>query len=228
MAKTYLITGTSRGIGLQLTEQLLKAGHKVLAVARQPQNSPALMALKDRGQLSVYAADVTSDEQVAALARDLKSTASIDTLINNAGIYGENLPFESLSWEKAMTTLATNAIAPMRVTRALLPWLKKSSSPKVVHITSLMGSIADNSGGGHYGYRMSKAALNMFNKSFAVDHPDITALVIHPGWVKTDMGGSQAPLEVRDSAAGILAVIAKTTIKDSGKFFDWQGKSLPW
>ena len=116
----------------------------------------------------------------------------------------------------------------MRVTRAFLPHLRQSAQPKLIHITSLMGSIADNESGGYYGYRMSKAALNMFNKSFAIDYPEVISLVVHPGWVKTDMGGPQAPLPPEIAVRGILSVVNRATTKQTGKFFDYEGNELPW
>lgn len=230
MTKNYVVTGTSRGIGLEMTKQLLGAGHHVHALARAPQNSKELMRLKERypQQLSVLAVDVTSDEQVSKFAKEYGAQNPIDVLINNAGVYGEASDFEGLSLETLAQTITTNAVAPMRVTRALLPYLKKSSNPRVIHITSLMGSIADNTSGGSYGYRMSKAALNMFSKSFSADFPNIVSVVVHPGWVKTDMGGENAPLEAADSARGILKLAAQATEKDSGHFFDYEGDELPW
>ena len=230
MALNYLITGTSRGIGLEMTKQLLAKGYTVFAVARNPDKADALQRLKHdySEQLKIFKADVNSDEQVASLARDLGAETRLDVLINNAGVYGSGGTFEGQSLKDVEQTLLNNAVSPMRVTRALLPQLKNSTSAKVVHITSLMGSIGDNTSGGAYGYRMSKAALNMFHKTFAVEYPAITSLTIHPGWVRTDMGGSEAPTEVDGSARGILAVIERATNGDSGKFFDYEGDVLPW
>lgn len=230
MSKTYVITGTSRGIGLEMTRQLLSAGERVIAVARTPEKSTGLQELKERfgSSLAVFAADINSDAQIAEWVRKIDPAQRIDVLINNAGIYGDGEDFEALSFEATLKTIETNAIGPMRVTRALLPWLKKSTSPKVAHITSLMGSIDDNTSGGSYGYRMSKVALNMFHRSFSIDYPSITSLVIHPGWVQTDMGGEEATTPVHESVRGILNVISRATIEDSGKFYDYEGGELPW
>jgi NAD(P)-dependent dehydrogenase (short-subunit alcohol dehydrogenase family) len=230
MKKTYIITGTSRGIGLELTQQLLKAGNSVYALARDPEKSKPLTSLKTQfsDQIRIYAVDVKSDEQIAAFTKELGKNTPVDVLINNAGMYGEGADLKDISFDTTMDTFLTNTIAPMRVTRALLPNLEKSQNPKVVHITSLMGSIHDNSSGGYYGYRMSKAALNMFSKSFSIDFKKITSLVVHPGWVQTDMGGPDAPTQPHESAKGIISVIEKATLKDSGKFFDFEGDELPW
>ncbi|MES3037446.1 MAG: SDR family oxidoreductase [Bdellovibrionota bacterium] len=227
---SIVVTGTSRGIGLEMTRQLLTSGHNVFALARAPLKSFGLMELKEKfhAKLTVSTVDVANDAHVREFAQSLDGGTIIDTVINNAGIYGEDATFEELSLDEVQRTIAVNAVAPMRITRALLPFLTKATNPKLIHITSLMGSIADNNGGSHYGYRMSKAALNMFNKSFSIDYPEITSMVVHPGWVKTDMGGSAAPLEIKDSAMGILALVEKATRDDNGKFFDYKGKSLPW
>src|SRR5262249_2933625 len=121
-----------------------------------------------------------------------------------------------------------NSVVPFEMTQALLPYLKKSKQPKVIHITSLMGSIEDNSSGGYYAYRASKAALNMINKSLTRDHSWLTSVVMHPGWVQTDMGGPQAPTSTRDSAQGIWQVINGLGSEKSGHFYDFKGKELPW
>ena len=116
----------------------------------------------------------------------------------------------------------------MRVTRALLPNLRMAKAPKVINITSRMGSIDDNTSGGYYGYRMSKTALNMFNSSFSREFKDILAVVMHPGWVKTDMGGPSAPTEIYDSVKGLLSVINSLSLKDSGRFVDFRGEGIKW
>src|SRR5690606_1637206 len=143
----------------------------------------SLLELKDAypKQLHVYSVDIGSDEEVACFAQELQSRSpSVDTVINNAGTSGESADFERLSLEEILRTFNVNVVGAMRITRALLPFLRKSQSPKVIHVTSLMGSIADNGSGGSYGYRMSKAALNMFHKSLAVDFPEIISLAVHP------------------------------------------------
>jgi len=130
----------------------------------------------------------------------------------------------------AFTTYSINALGPLRVTGALLPQLREGTTKKVLHLTSGMGSIGDNTSGGAYGYRMSKAALNMGNRSMAIDlkRDGIHAAVINPGWVKTDMGGEGAPVAVAESAAGILAQLDALSAKISGGFLDYSGKQWPW
>ncbi|MGE4233232.1 MAG: SDR family oxidoreductase [Bacteriovoracia bacterium] len=230
MKNTFLITGANRGIGLELTRQALQSGATVLATARKINQANDLVFLKEKypDNLEVLSVDVSTDSSVEKLSSELKER-QVDILINNAGVFLEpNLPLTQLSLDKVLETININTLGAMRVCRALIKNLSKSPSPKVIQITSLMGSIADNESGGYYGYRMSKAALNMFNMSFSKDFPNITSIVVHPGWVQTDMGGSQAPVLPRDSAKGILAVAGKITKNDSGKFFDFEGDLLPW
>ncbi|MDR3608796.1 MAG: SDR family oxidoreductase [Oligoflexia bacterium] len=231
MTQHYVVTGTSRGIGLELTRALLAEGHSVSAIARNPEKSAGLSELKKQyvDRLRTFTADVTRDDDVKRVAQELTESGAIDVLINCAGTFLDyHDDFLSIDFKKILQSLETNTLGPMRVTRALLPLLQKSKRAKVVHITSLMGSIGDNTGGGSYAYRMSKAALNMFMKSFSVDFPSLITLVVHPGWVKTDMGGSQAPVLPRDSARGILNVIQRAEREQSGKFFDFEGDELPW
>jgi len=234
MKNHYVITGAGRGIGLELTKQALEAGHKVSALVRSPDKSPGIAELGKKfaqgstKQLHVYPVDVLSDSSVEAFVRDLGGEC-VDVLINNAGKYLDGSSgFEDLDLQKVTDTFATNTIGPMRVARALLPNLKKSKNPKVVNITSLMGSIGDNESGGSYAYRMSKTALNMFNKCFSIDFPEIVSVVVHPGWVKTKMGGEGAPTHTHESASGIHKIIDRVTKKDTGHFFDFEGDELPW
>ena len=160
--------------------------------------------------------------------KELGVTA-VDILINNAGVYlDDDVAFESLDSKMILESFNTNSIGPIRVTQALLPLLKKARAPKVASVSSLMGSMADNKAGGAYAYRMSKAAVNMFTRSLAADEREMTVITLHPGWVKTDMGGDRAPLEPAKSAEGLWTVIESATPDDSGKFFNHAGRELPW
>lgn len=213
-----VITGTSRGIGHELTHQALKKGHRVLAVARDPRRCQDL-----GGQIETLALDLTEETAAEKIARAVEGWGSVDVLINNAGIYRAET-----GTQRFLESFHVNTVVPFQVTTALLPHLKKAKAAKVTHITSLMGSIADNTSGGFYPYRASKAALNMVNKSLSIDQPWLTTIVMHPGWVQTDMGGSQAPTTVAESAAGIWSVIEKVRPEDSGAFFDFRGERKPW
>ncbi len=231
MKNHYVITGTSRGIGLELTKQLLQQGQVVTALSRNSVQAPGLQSLKQKfpETLRLYNVDVRLDGQVLSFVRDLGEATVVDVLINNAGAYLDgDVGLEQLSLQKVTDTFDVNTIAPIRMTQALLPQLKQSKQPKIVHITSLMGSITDNTSGGSYGYRMSKSALNMFCKSFSVDYPEIITAVIHPGWVQTDMGGPQAPTPAEESARGIIKVVQGLGKSQTGKFFDYEGDELSW
>jgi len=230
MGKTWVITGASRGIGLEFVRQLLGSGENVTVLARRLKSSPALQEAgrEHAGRLNLIEADVTRDSDVMDAAAAMGGKP-VDCLINNAGILREaDLGLKDLDVFKVEEQLLVNAVAPLRVTKAFLPLLTKAPAPPVVaNITSLMGSIAETSSGA-YGYRMSKAALNMFTKCLAADLPDGIALSLHPGWVKTDMGGPGAIVEPKDSVAGLLKVIRSATKAQSGGFFGFRGEVIPW
>jgi NAD(P)-dependent dehydrogenase (short-subunit alcohol dehydrogenase family) len=155
---------------------------------------------------------------------------AIDLLIANAGVIGADRNLGELDGERWMATLRVNTVAPLLVAQAMLPSLRAGRDKTAIFITSLMGSVADNTSGRYYDYRASKAGLNAAVKSFAIDTRDdgILALVIHPGWVKTDMGGANAPVDAPTSVGGMRAVIAKLQARDSGGFFAYDGKKLAW
>ena len=223
-ADTVLITGANRGIGLEFARQYAADGWDVIGTARRPDSAAELNALDVR----VMQLDVTDQESVDRLAAELADD-TIDLLINNAGILARMNSLASLDIETFNRTLAVNTVGPIRVTQALLPQLQGSEGKTVVHITSGLGSISANTGGGFYGYRESKAALNMFNRSLAAELGDsFTCVVLHPGWVQTDMGGSGAPLQPEDSVAGMRSVIAGLTRADSGTFRNHAGEVLAW
>jgi NAD(P)-dependent dehydrogenase (short-subunit alcohol dehydrogenase family) len=155
----------------------------------------------------------------------------IDLLINNAGMANrDGMSFETLSFDSVEQVLAVNAIGPMRVTRALLPNLRLGTTRQIVHISSGLGSIEENTGGGYYGYRESKAALIMFNRSLAADleKEGFTCVVMSPGWVRTDMGGPEANLSPEESVTGMRKVIAALTPAASGTFQSWDGTIRAW
>ncbi len=220
-----IITGASRGVGLALSQTALRHGHEVLAVARQAAAAAPLAALRDEhpAKLRLLEADVRDAGAGEAIAAATKDWMSLDLLFNNAGILRETAAREDFT-----DSFLVNAIAPFEITRALLPRLKLSANPRVVSLTSRMGSLAENTSGGHYAYRASKAALNMVNRSLALDHPWLTAIVVHPGWVRTRMGGTAAPVDTADSAGGIWRLAHGLSREHSGRFFDYLGKELPW
>jgi NAD(P)-dependent dehydrogenase (short-subunit alcohol dehydrogenase family) len=227
----FVVTGANRGIGLELVRQLLARGDSVEAGVRDPASAHELGAIEagSNGRVRVHGCDVTSDTSVATFA-DAIGEVPVDVVINNAGVMGRMLSLEELDLDDAMRTFDANALGPIRVTRAILSRLERAQTRRVVHITSGMGSIADNTSGGAYGYRMSKAALNMANRSMSVDlrGRGFTCVVINPGWVQTDMGGAGAPTPVKESVAKILARIDALTPADSGAFLDYKGGTFPF
>ncbi|MGB5510687.1 MAG: SDR family oxidoreductase [Woeseiaceae bacterium] len=220
-----LITGANRGIGLELARQYKEAGWRVIGTARKPEQAEELRALDAR----VLQLDVTDQQSIDRMAEEL-GEQSLDLLINNAGIFPRVRTIADVNFDDVTRTFAVNTVGPMRVSRALLSNLRSGELKKVVNITSRLGSITDNSGGGYYGYRESKAALNMFTRSLAneLSADGFICVVVHPGWVQTDMGGASATLTVEESAQGIRKVIANLSPDDNGTFWNFDGAPLPW
>ncbi len=222
---SVLITGANRGLGLEFARQFHAAGYRVIGTARKPAAAEELNALGVR----VEELDVTDPESVAALARALRDDP-LDVLINNAGITGRIRSIADADFGTVERVLQVNTIGPMRITQALLPNLRKGNRKLVVNITSGLGSIEQNTRGGHYGYRESKAALNMFTRSLAAElrADGFRCIVMSPGWVRTDMGGPRARLSPEESIRGMITVINGLRAEDSGRFFSYAGKQLPW
>jgi NAD(P)-dependent dehydrogenase (short-subunit alcohol dehydrogenase family) len=217
-----MITGASRGIGREFARQYAAAGWRVLATCRDP--------AKYDGAGEVHPLDVTHAGSVAALSEKLSGEV-IDMLINNAGIYGPRISepgaIEFDAWENV---LRTNLLGPVRVARAFSGHVARSPEKKMVFISSKKGSIAENDSGGDYIYRSSKAALNMAVKSLSIDLWDrgVLCILLHPGWVRTAMGGSAASLDVETSVSGMRETIERAYSADSGGFFNYDGRKLPW
>ncbi|MBI1191032.1 MAG: SDR family NAD(P)-dependent oxidoreductase [Tepidisphaera sp.] len=223
MAGTYVVTGASRGIGLEFCRQLSKRGERVIGVTRSP--APALAELGVRTEL----ADVTNPAQVAALGQRLAGEA-VDVLINNAGVSSKANRLDDLSLEELARVFAVNASSPLVVTRAMMPGLRAGARRLIINISSQLGSITNNTGGSSYPYRASKAALNMLTVSLANElRPEgFTCVTVHPGWVQTDMGGPNATLTPPQAVASMLGVFDKLTAGDTGRFLNYDGKTLPW
>jgi NAD(P)-dependent dehydrogenase (short-subunit alcohol dehydrogenase family) len=231
--KTTLITGANRGIGLEFTRQYASDGWRVLACTRRPDQSDALntLAAQHPGQISVYRLDVADDSAIDQLASSLTGQP-IDLLINNAGVYtdpkGGALNHDG--YEAWMRAFLINTMATLKMVRAFRSHIVQSDQKTVVTISSKMGSIAENDSGGSYMYRSSKAAVNMVVKTLAIDLKavGVIAVVLHPGWVKTEMGGPHALISSMQSVSGMREVINRLTINDSGKFIAYDGKEVPW
>lgn len=225
---TVLITGASRGLGLEFCKQYAAEGWEVLACCRHPEKADKLAGIKNARLLSL---DVTDFAQIGRLAKEIKDI-SIDVLINNAGIYGDSAGhgFGQLDYGAWTRTLAINAQAPVKMAEAFLPHLQRGRMKRLVSISSQMGSITDNVSGGSILYRTSKAALNAAMKSLSIDLKDlgIGVFILHPGWVKTDMGGPNALIDAELSVTGMRRVIADSTLRQSGSFLKYDGSILPW
>ena len=224
---TYLITGANRGLGLEFARQLSqrKDDTKILATAREPEKAVELQRLVH----DVYPLDVADPKSIEKLAEHLKEQP-IDVLINNAGVSSKSNSIAALEEADLQTVFTVNAIGPMLVTKAALKNLRAGSRKIVFNITSQLGSITNNKGGSSYGYRGSKAALNMMTVSLSneLKKDGFTCVVAHPGWVQTDMGGPNATLKPEESIAGLLKIIDGLKAEDSGKFFNYDGTMLPW
>ncbi|MEM9372252.1 MAG: SDR family oxidoreductase [Planctomycetota bacterium] len=229
MTTTYLITGANRGIGLALARAAASQGHRVIGTARDPGSADELGAVTSR----IEQLDADSDGSCRALAARLDSEP-IDVLINNAGISPERSGrLADFDPEAYLACLRTNSVGPLLVTRALLPNLDAGRKKVVVHISSQMGSLGDAARDGNTGslaYRSSKSALNMAGLLIAneLKPRGIACVMMHPGWVRTDMGGSQAPLGPEESASRMLATIATLGAADGGRFMRYDGADLAW
>lgn len=224
MTSTVVITGANRGVGLALARHYREAGWRVIGVCRSSGEETA--ELHQVAERVIEGIDVTRLEDVARLAVELEGQRLV-LLINNAGLLKDERLGE-LDFDSIREQMEINAYAPLRVTEALLDNLGEGS--KVANITSRMGSIADNDSGGRYGYRASKAALNAFGRSLAMDLKPrgIAVVQLHPGYVQTRMvnfGGLIAPEE---AAAGIAARIEALTLATTGTFWHSNGEPLPW
>ena len=225
---TVLITGASRGLGLEFTRQYAADGWRVFAACRDPAGARDLGNLE--GDVSVETLDVDDGPQVASLANKL-SGQPIDMLINNAGIYGpKDLTRDTIDYDAWRRVFRTNTMSPLAVSAAFAANVAQSGQKKIVTLSSIMGSIAENDSNGEFIYRSSKAAVNAVMKSLAGDlmSEGITVAMVHPGWVRTDMGGPDAAIEAPESVTGLINVIAGLKQSDSGRFFNYDGTEIPW
>lgn len=223
-----LITGANRGIGLEFVRQYAADGWKVIAACRRQKKAKELEQVN--GDVTVRELEVTDLKSVAAFVAAVDGSP-VDVLINNAGVYlDRNDEFGELDFEKWARSFEVNAIAPMRLAEALLPCVAGSKRKLMVFMSTQMASIADNTGGRAYAYRASKAALNAAVHSLSIDlkPQGIACLLLHPGWVRTEMGGKNATLDVRDSVHGMRRVIDGFGIDRTGSFLRHNGEPIPW
>jgi len=222
---TVLVTGANRGIGLEYARQFAARGYEVIGTARDPSDARELSAVAQR----VEQLDVTDPASVAALARRLDGVA-IDILVNNAGMFDRgDVTVDKVDFGIMERTFAVNTLGPLRTVQALLPNLRQGKRKVIVNMSSQLGSI-ENSNGRWYAYRASKAALNQVNKILSVElGPEgFICTVLHPGWVRTDMGGSNATYSPQESVKGLITLIEKLRPSDNGRFLDFKGDPIPW
>lgn len=229
MRKTVFITGANRGIGKALAHHYHAMGWHILAASRQP--DPA--QYENLENLDLLALDVADEQQISQLT-DLTQNYSIDLLINNAGITGADIPLQALngpgSTSAWIDAFRVNAIGPLRIVEALMPALLRSADRKVTNISSIVSCLTQPVMGGLYQYRSTKAALNAITVGLAQDLKDqgVTVISLHPGLVKTDMGGDYASTSPEQAAQNIERVISDLTLEDSGRFFNAEGGELLW
>jgi NAD(P)-dependent dehydrogenase (short-subunit alcohol dehydrogenase family) len=227
--KTVLITGANRGIGLEYVKQYAQAGWRVIACCRQLESATDLQSLAEQYHLiQLRELDVGNFEQIESVAHAL-SDQPIHLLINNAGIYPPS-GFRETDYDAWMLAFKVNTMSSLKLAEAFSPHLVKAGGAKFVAMTSKMGSIEDNTSGGEYSYRSSKAALNMVVKSLSIDMEKYGVVVaaLHPGWVRTDMGGSNGLIDTQTSVSGLCQVIAQLDANHSGKFYAYDGKEIAW
>lgn len=233
---TVLITGASRGLGMEFARAYAAEGWKVIATCRHPETATTLKNLP--GDVQVRSLDIVDADQIKSLAGDL-AALPIDVLLNNAGIHGPrdaNGTFGNLDVAAWLEVVRVNAMAPLKVTEAFLPQVLASEQKKIVFISSRAGSIAERGSlphhktGGPYIYRSSKAILNAVAKALAFDlrSKGVSVVVLHPGWVKTELGGRDAPTDTATSVAAIRAVISQASPADNGVFRNYDGTIIPW
>lgn len=231
------ISGTNRGLGLEFVKQYLLRGDQVIATCRNPKDSQELNELKKsyNENLTIFKLDVTNKKEREEVYINIRDNfGSIDIFINNAGIPaggGSNsYILGELHAEDMLKVFSVNSIAPVLLVELFLDLIKKGNNPKIINITSGLSSLTRKNWVFRYSYCASKTALNMFSKLMALQLKDegIIVIPLHPGHVKTDLGGSFAPLNPKESIEGMIRVIESLTMDDTGKFIDWRNEELPW
>ena len=227
--KTVFITGANRGLGLEFVKEYAENDYQIIATCRDPKSSKELNALaKSSPQINLNKLDVGITKNIQDLANQLEDI-SIDILINNAGIYRSGI-FNAVNKDSWIESFVTNTIGPYEVIEHFLPNVLRGHEKKVVSITSKMGSIDDNTSGGSYIYRTSKTALNSMMKSLTHDlkSHNISTMTLHPGWVRTDMGGPGGWIDVKESVSGMIEQIENLSLQNTGQYIDYAGKVIKW
>ncbi|MEM6265784.1 MAG: SDR family oxidoreductase [Bacteroidota bacterium] len=242
-SQIVLVTGASRGLGLEFCRQFGQLGKEVILTARNEERGlEAAKVLTEEGHnVHFRRLDVSDEADIAQLVAQLSDEFShLDILVNNAGInsrsegteeaYLSNVKLSVLDPERVMNMIRINSLAPILMAKHLLPLLKKARNPKVINVSSWLGSISQKTNGGNYSYCASKATLNMMGRALAFDlaREGVSTVMMNPGWVKTDMGGNRAKLSPEESVGGMISVAEKLTTVDAGKFLQWDGTEHPW
>lgn len=249
LARSVLITGSNRGLGLEFVKQLTRNSTppKVLiAACRSPDEGHELKEIaSNNSNVHILKLDVTDEKNYSnftSQVSDLVGDHGLNLLINNAGISPKSTRINMVKWNQMTDTFITNTVAPLILTKSLLPLLKSAASESidnnqlsasraaVVNLSSILGSIENNDTGGLYPYRASKAALNAVTKSMSLDLKmyNILVLSMHPGWVQTAMGGNKAPLTPTQSVEAIIKTLHQCTDQHNGAFLQYDGQPLPW
>ena len=228
---SILITGANRGIGLELTRSFLEHNWKIFACCRTPESADELNRLASgNNDVHILRLDVTDEAQISRVAGELRNEP-LDILFNNAGVKGPQAQnFGNTNVDEYLEVFRTNALAPLKMAEAFVEQVAASDRKILACMGTLMGSLKDNTSGGFYAYRSSKAALHMIVRGLAADLSarGILSVVFHPGWVRTHMGGEEAPLSVEESAAGLTRVLLDMAPENNGCFYDYRGVELPW
>lgn len=231
MQKNALITGANRGVGLALVKAYLSAGWRVFACCRHIVDAAELQQLQaNNTALTLHQLDVTDYQAVTALSQEM-ADVTLDLLINNAGYYGpKGYGFGNTDIDEWRKVLEINTIAPLKLAETFYPQLLANQPGTIANLSSKVGSMTENTSGGGYIYRSSKAALNSVAKSLSNDlSPQrIISVALHPGWVQTEMGGPNAKITASESAQGLKAVIDSLTLERSGGFYNYDGSVIPW
>lgn len=230
MSTRIFITGANRGLGLELVRQYLAQGARVFAAARTPREGElARLAEQHPDRLSLIQLDVTDEQQIKSAAAAVREqTEALDVLINNAAIHPRGRGLGSYEAGPMMASFATNTVAPVLVAQAFLDLLRKGASPRLINISTQVGSFGWNKDGSSPLYAASKAALNMYTRALSREARGVTTVAVHPGWVQTDMGGKDATLTPAESVRHLCALIGRLTPADNGRFFNYDGQPHPW
>ena len=226
---TVFITGANRGLGLEFVKEFIEKNYKVIATCRDLNSSSDLSNLaKSNLTIQLHQLDVSNTKNIQDLSDHLKKEP-IDILINNAGIYRSG-SFSLVNKDSWIESFVTNTIGPYEVIENFLPNILQGLEKKIVSITSKMGSINDNTSGGSYIYRSSKTALNSMMRSLTHDlsNHDIATMTLHPGWVRTDMGGPGGWIDAKESVSGMIDQISNLSLQNTGQYIDYAGKPIKW